>query len=369
MKTTTRLALASICLASPVGAFANCLGAYSSYSSGGIFAEQALSNHPECFGGGATTSQALVSATAARQSSAISDALARRWTAPGAPSLAATGGARGMAAGDGAQPFNLWGNSSDEDTEQRYGNLSGNTTKNDFDIQNHILGADYGLASPALVFGLSVAIDKGDISGINTAPGEEENELTSHGYMVAPYLGWQINDELSLDASLGIGQGELHASDSSNQDVDRWYTGVNLNYQRWLGSWQLAARAGYLHAEEDYDDLKLHGDTEEQLGLTELQDSDATNELDRLQVSGQVGYWWNGWMPYAGLKYRDDVHRSTTQNFAPSDPIGKEAWVWALGVDFYSLAYGITGGVAYEQEEGRSHQNLNSWVANLSLRF
>ena len=368
MNTTTKLVMAGICLASPISAFANCLSAYSGYSSGGIFAEQAISNHPECFGGGTTTSQVLLNATAAQQFSAISNALARRWTAPGAPRVAANAGVRGMAAGDVAQPFNLWGNVSRDDVDQRYENNSGSDTKNDFDIQNYLLGGDYGLSS-ALVVGLSVAIDRGDLSGITTALGAERNDLSSRGYMVAPYLGWQLSDEFSLDASIGLGQGRLDASNSSTQDVDRWYTGVNLNYQRWLDNWQFTGRLGYLHAEEHYDDVHLRGETEDVLGQSKLQDSDSKNKLDRIQIGGQVGYWLNGWLPYVGLKYMDDMHRSTTLDFSPNDPIGKEAWVWTVGVNYFSLAHGITGGVAYEQEEGRSHQNMNTWVANLNLRF
>ena len=47
-----------------------------------------------------------------------------------------------MAAGDVAQPFNLWGNVTDDDIDQRYENNSGSDTKNDFDIQNYVLGGD-----------------------------------------------------------------------------------------------------------------------------------------------------------------------------------------------------------------------------------
>lgn len=368
MNIIARLALAAICLATPLGAWANCSGAYSSYLSGGIFAQQALSNHPECFGGGATTSLAMTSATAAQQAAAISDALALRRTTVGAPSLAVNLQQRGLAAGEVTSPWNLWGSAALEDTQQNYGNLSGNRTKNDFDIQNYIVAADYGLA-PDLLVGLSVALDDGEFSGLNTAPGEERNDLTSRGYMIAPYLGWQLSDELALDASLGFGQGELHASGSSSQQVNRWYAGANLNYQRWLDNWQLSGRASYLHAEESYADLRLHGETRADLGLSKLQDSAARNKLDRIQLGGQIGYWLNGWMPYAGLRYVDDLHRSTSQDFAPSDPIGREAWVWTLGVNFFSLANGISAGLAYEQEEGRSNQKMNTWMANISIKL
>lgn len=370
MKTTTQLALAGICLAAPVGAWANCSGAFSSYLSGGVFAQSALSSHPECFGGGATTSQVMIGATAGRQLAAVADALALRRAAPGAPmpTLAGHGQMRGLAAGNGAAAWNLWGNVVDDDSVQRYGNLDGAITKNHFEIEHYTLAADYGL-SPTLVAGVSAALDRGDITGIDLDLGEEDNELTSKGYMLAPYLGWQLSNELALDASLGLGRGHIDAGDSSTQDVDRWFAGVNLNYERWLDNWQLAGRASYLHAEEAYADIHLRAESQAELGLTTLENSAATNQLDRIELGGRLGYWLDGWMPYADLKYRDDVHRSTTQDFAPSNPIGQEAWVWTLGVNLFSLTNGITGGLAYEQEEGRSHQDTSSWTANLSIRL
>jgi hypothetical protein len=368
MKTTQNLLLAGICLAVPLSALANCSSAYSSYLSGGVFARTALSSQPECFGGGATTSLVLVGATAGQQLSAIADALSWRRAAPGVPTLAGHDEIKGLAAGDAASAWNLWGNLSDVDSDQRFSNLAGTTSKNHFDIQNYIVAADFAW-SPTLVTGVSAAIDKGDISGINLAPGEEKNELTSEGYMIAPYASWQLSEQLAVDASVGLGRGRVEAIDSSTQDVDRWFAGTNLNYERWLENWQLAGRASYLHAEEAYDDIHLRSETEAELGLNRLENSAATNKLDRLELGGRVGYWLNGWMPYAGLKYVDDVNRSTTQDFAPSNPIGREAWVWSLGVNLFSLSNGITGGLAYEQEEGRSNQTSSSVMANLSIRL
>jgi hypothetical protein len=48
----------------------------------------------------------------------------------------------------------------------------------------------------------------------------------------------------------------------------------------------------------------------------------------------------NGAQPYAGLSYLGD-RRSSSQ--AGVDPVGKSAWQWALGVNFFSLSSGING--------------------------
>jgi hypothetical protein len=74
-------------------------------------------------------------------------------------------------------------------------------------------------------------------------------------------------------------------------------------------------------------------------------------------------------MPYASLGYVNDVERKTTQFGAPSNPIGRDGWLWALGVNFISLSSGLTGGIAYKQEDGRSNQKVNSLMANIGIRF
>jgi len=74
-------------------------------------------------------------------------------------------------------------------------------------------------------------------------------------------------------------------------------------------------------------------------------------------------------MPYASIGYVSDLDRKTTQFGAPNDPIGKNAWVWAVGANFFSLSSGVSGGIAYRQEESRSNQKNNSLTANVNFRF
>ncbi|CAK0776530.1 hypothetical protein CCP3SC15_5520003 [Gammaproteobacteria bacterium] len=74
-------------------------------------------------------------------------------------------------------------------------------------------------------------------------------------------------------------------------------------------------------------------------------------------------------MPYVGLSYSSDLSRSTNQVGASADLVGKNAWIWTVGLNFFSLRNGLTGGIAYSQEEGRTNQKNNILVANIGLRF
>jgi hypothetical protein len=208
-----------------------------------------------------------------------------------------------------------------------------------------------------MAVGVSAAFDSGDGTGSN---GTTANSITSKGYTFAPYFGMQLSPALALDASLGFGKGELNTTNVKNE-ADRWFAAANLAYNQWMDKVQLTGKLGYLHGEENYGNSTVAGAV--QNGTA------AKNKLDQLRLGVQAGYWMNGFMPYAGLTYTSDVGRSTTQAGAASDPIGKDAWVWTLGANFFSLKSGVTGGIAYNQEEGRSNQKNNSLMVNITIRF
>lgn len=177
--------------------------------------------------------------------------------------------------------------------------------------------------------------------------------------MVAPYIGMSLNKELALDASAGWGQGKLSQSGGISADADRWFAGANLNYSRWMGNTQISGKLGWMHGEEDYDNARVNG--------AALVNTGAKNKIDQWRIGGQASWWINGVMPYVGLSYLTE-RRSTTLAGA-TDPIGKDAWLFSAGANLLSLSSGITGGVAYEQEFGRSNQDNYRLIANIGLRF
>ena len=338
------------------------LSSYESFVSSGqsTFASEILSNHPECFAGGATNSLNQINGTSFQHVTAISQAIALRFASDG-PGPRAAAGLRGMAAGSPAKKWNGWGNLGQNDTRQSYTTVNGNNSRTESDIFNGVLGADYSL-SPAMVLGVSLAFDSGDIKGTNSAS-VDVNRIGSRGRALAPYFGMQITKELVFDASVGIGRGTLSSNTGTETETDRWFAAANLGYERWMGNLQFAGKASLLRGVEKYDDSK---DLED--GTTFLR-TGAKNTLDQLRLNAQASYWMNGFMPYAALGYTEDLDRKTTQFGATVDPIGKGAWVWAIGANFIDVAHGITGGIAYRQEESRSNQRNKSITANVGIRF
>lgn len=321
-------------------------------------AAQLISNHPECFSGSPATSRTSIVSTSFAQAAAISNALAMREPIEG-PAPSADAGTRGMAAGAVAGKWNVWGNLTNNDTRQSTTTLTGFKSKNSADVLNFIAGVDYNL-SPTMVLGVSAAFDDGDGKGRNSNS-LDRNTFDSKGYQIAPYFGWQLSKDLYFDASFGLGRGEIDTNTNTESEADRWFGAANLSYNRWYGNFQLTGKASWLHGVEDYGNSEVAGVT--------FVGTDAKNTLGQIRLGAQAGYWMNGVMPYASLAYTNDVHRKTTQFGSPNNPIGRDAWVWGLGVNFYSVKNKLTGGIAYNQETSRSNQNNYSLMANINFRF
>lgn len=366
-KTILRAGLAAGLTAAAGGAWAtpcdSVLSSYEFYVSTGDSSNAAwvVSNHPECFGGSSATSGASINSTSFAQALAISNALAQRQPAAG-PLVTGSTGLKGMAAGNGLGKWNVWGNMNNNDTRQSYTAANGFKSKNNTEILTGVIGVDYGL-TPTVALGVSGAFDDGSGTGRNFGPGGSLNTTDSNGYVVAPYVGWQINRDLSLDASAGLGHGRIDTSSNTESSASRWFAAANLNYNRWFDNIQLSGRLSYLHGVEDYDDIKNSATGAKFIG------SDAKNTLDQIKLGAQVGYWANGILPFASLAYANDVRRRTTQFGSPNNPIGRDGWLWGLGVNFYSLKDRVTGGVVYNQETGRGNQTFRSLTANISLSF
>jgi hypothetical protein len=345
-------ALASDCY-SVFSSYQSCVtfGSCSPYSSPADF----KAAYPQCFPGGSAASQVQVSSTSFQQVGAVSSSVSSRLLAAGGPTQVAGTPVQGMAAG-GKNAWNLWGSLAESDTRQSY-TLGGLAKKYDVDVTNTVIGIDYAIA-PGMVLGVSGAFDRGAGSAQpNAAAARQASTIT--GYAIAPYVGYQLSKDLALDASIGFGAANVSSAGNMESEGDRLFYAANLNYSRWVKDIQFSGKLGYLHGEEDFGLAKLNGAAQANTA--------SKSKMDRWMLGVQAGYWLgNGVQPYAGLSYVAD-RLSSSQGGA--SPIGKSAWQWALGLNFFSLASGVTGGVAYTQEDGRSNQKNSALTGNIGIRF
>ncbi len=338
-------------------------------------AELVKAAHPECFGGSSLNTAAAAQAiqsTTIEQMLVISSSVSARFAPVGAPPgrTADSGERKGIAAGNPAGKWNVWGSVAesefkfDRGTYDLGGVVAGART-NRFDnrIQNVVIGADYQWA-PDFALGLSGAFDngRGSAASYTLAAPDAAKPVSTNGYSIAPYFGWQINKSWALDAAIGWGNGESTASGNIKTDSRRFFYGTNLTYSNWYGNWQVSGKGGYLFGQEKADDSVVGGVTKAGTKIT--------NEVGQFRIGGQAAYWMNGVMPYFGLAYAAD-NRSSTASAAQQDAtaMGKNAWVWSLGANFISIKNAMTGGIGYEQETGRSRSKNNKLMANINVRF
>lgn len=268
----------------------------------------------------------LISSTSLTQMMAISNAISFRpgGLLLGPPGARADSGQRmGMAAGGAAPMSNVWGSVSGDTFKYT---PAGGEVK--LDTTNTIFGTDYAII-PTVTVGVSIAFDR------STGP------YTTVGHTIAPYIGWQINKDWSLDAMAGWGK-----SDANGIKPDRLFYGGNLSYTTWGGNWQVSAKGSYLYGEEKKDWLK--------------------SQIDQWRLGLRLGYWMDGILPYFAMSFSSDNPKASGVSVGD---LGKTAVVSSLGVDFISIKNNLTGGIVLSTETGRSNGKRDSAMANINYRF
>lgn len=359
MNQKSRLAvMASLAAVSNFASATNCSVVQSSFSSCTTAScrSSLMSTYPQCFAvSGTSSTSAQIAATSVQQITTISSAVSGRMLAMGfggpKQKTASLGETTGLAAAGNVKPYNAWGNLGQADTSYSGDSNSGNGDKFTSSVTNTVLGLDYGLSSSTIV-GLSVAFDRGSGSqGVNSVG------MSTSGTMYAPYVGWQVSKTLALDASIGFGDGKF-TTGANKADTTRSFIAANLSYSDWKDNLQLVGKAGYLIAEESYSNL------------TNVLNSASSSSLNQFRIGGEVGYWMNGAMPFVGLAYSTDERSgSNAAGLRDTSTLGKDAYTMSLGVNFFSLSSGITGGLLYTQEFGRANGKNDALSANISIRF
>jgi hypothetical protein len=284
-------------------------------------------------------------ATSVQQAAVISNVLSnvfsgRAPTAPRAPARVSLGNEKGMAAGDSPAKLNAWVNASDT----TIGN-SASASMFDGTVTNALGGVDYRV-NDKFVAGVSVGYDRVDLDFKFLA----NSGMLSEGWLVAPYASYQISDIISVDGAYGYAKGDVDTRASgatSSQSYDRNFLALNMNANYWMNDWQLTGKANYIFAEEKMD---------------------TTNKMEQLRLGGQIGYWREGIMPYAGIAYVRDLKVSSSAPGGIPSAADKDAWVGSVGVNFFSKG-AFSAGISYTEEFDRDDSKNYTFMANVGYRF
>ncbi|MGH8121096.1 MAG: autotransporter outer membrane beta-barrel domain-containing protein [Gammaproteobacteria bacterium] len=206
----------------------------------------------------------------------------------------------GIAAGDGSA-FNwaAWGSYS-----RTHGESGEIYQSFDSTLDSFLVGVDRSY-SEDLIYGIAFGYDDNDV---DTLFNVGEQDITS--FTIAPYLGYVINPNFTVDVSAGysnidIDQFRLDTTNltsiiSGDTDSDRFFVSGNLNGYTRYNDFVFSGRVGIIYANDDKDAIVETG------GPDAFTTDGRTVELGELQVGGDIAY--SAWKlePYASFFYEYD---------------------------------------------------------------
>ena len=262
----------------------------------------------------------------------------------------------GMSAGDGnSMPVGAWVGYSYTDTENDFSTTAFTSTRHSV-----LFGLDT-MPSDDLLLGVSVGIERVDV---DTRFNSGEQDLSA--ITVAPYLGLLINDWLTLDATVGIGnvnndQFRLQGATRIDSEVDsiRWFANTNLAATYTSDALHLTGLAGLLWVTQRDDDF-----FESNGQFTQ----DSHYNVGRALLGGEIAYSIGAWEPYASGLFEYDF-TSTSQQYAAGvvAPQNDQTDVLVSAGLRYFGNNNISGALEYNTLFGR--QDLDEYSINASIRW
>jgi hypothetical protein len=264
----------------------------------------------------------------------------------------------GMAAGSIPNKIGLWVNGS-----QTW--LDGDQINNDY----------YGTIRSALT-GVDVTINGKYVVGLSAGVGREATkirysniDITGQSGTIAPYFAYVINDVFYVDASAGVSRVLYHEQSTSQKGDNtglRWFSGVNVNAAKALGSWSLSTNLGYLYSAERQEAYTTN--TNYVVGA-------AKSRTGQIRSTTKLGYTqltsW-GWVyPYGSVRLEYDANKTGA---TPVDTVGTMSANSLFGTTFgagTSVGMGTASTLTLEgtSTEFRSHSSVYGLTGTFRYTF
>ena len=269
-----------------------------------------------------------------------------------------TGEVTGMAAGSIPNKVGLWVNGG-----QTW--LDGDQVNNDY----------YGTIRSALT-GVDVSINGKYVVGLSAGVGREATkirysniDITGQSGTVAPYFAYIINDIFYVDTSAGISRVLYHEQSTSQKGDNtglRWFSGVNVNAAKTLGSWSLSTNLGYLYSAERQESYTTN--TNYVVGA-------AKSRTGQIRSTTKLGYTqltsWGYLYPYGSVRLEYDANKTGA---TPIDTAGTMAANSLFGTTFgagTSIGMGTASTLTLEgtSTEFRSHSSVVGLTGTFRYTF
>ncbi len=268
------------------------------------------------------------------------------------------GHSSGLNAGDSMTGYGVWGSYSYSDFENDFV-----STAFDGYRHNFLAGVDI---SPweNTVAGIALGYEGSDIdTGFNR--GNQETD----GFTVAPYFGYLLTDNLSIDASIGYSSIDSDqfrtdpgtgATVTSSPDSDRYFGAVNLNGFTTYENWLFSGRFGFLHARNVTDAFTESDGTQIQ---------EFRSKLGQFNVGGEAAYGMGQFEPFTRLTYEHDFSLTEiTAATGPQPSNDNDNFLFGAGVRYFG-ANGLSGNLEYNKRFGRDDFDEDIFMATLRMDF
>jgi len=280
---------------------------------------------------------------------------------------------RGKAAGEMVSGWGVWASGG-------YTHFLGdpvfgtNVTRFDGDLYNGLLGADMTIGE-RVILGAALGYEHTD-----TDTDFNGGEVKTHGFTLAPYVLFIVNDYLSIDVAGGYSwldnkQSRINPASTpgapvflgASFDSDRWFASANLNGTYTVGKWLFGAQLGVLKTEENQDGYN-EGTRPKARTVT-----DRRLSLSQGHVSIDAAYGLGSWEPYARAGYYTDFSRDDGQGVGglPGHDVrtqfDDDAWRFAGGIRYFGSS--VSGGLEVETEQGRKRSTSTSVLMSIRADF
>ena len=277
-------------------------------------------------------------------------------TAAAGVTRTALGGQTGQAAAAGAPRWNVWAAYSYVDVGYKFQPLQSGGHS------DLVLGGIDYMISNNLIAGVAVTDERTRID--TTYNG---GKISGNGNTVAPYLGWRINREWTLDASMGFGDTKLSTTDNSipggitgSNKVSRTMGTLGLAYNQAMGRWLLTGKGSLLTVENRFSAFTLSNNT--------FVDG-STVRTTQARLGGQAAYNAGNIVPFVGLTYIYDLeHANQAAIGGQSAANDRDGWQVRVGLNIRS-AGALYGGIVLSSEVGRSQVKNDQLLVNVGVRF
>jgi outer membrane autotransporter protein len=277
-------------------------------------------------------------------------------TAAAGISRYALGGQTGQAAAAGAPRWNLWAAYSYVDVGYSFQPLQSGGHA------NLVLGGIDYMISNNLIAGVAVTDER---TRIDTP--FNGGKISGNGNTVAPYLGWRINRDWTLDASLGFGDTRLSTTDNSvaggitgSNKVSRTMGTLGLAYNQAMGRWLLTGKGSLLAVENRFSSFTLSNNTFV---------NGSTVRTTQARLGGQAAYNAGNIVPFFGLTYIYDLERTEQAAIGGQSAANdRDGWQIRAGLNIRS-AGALYGGIVLSSEVGRSQVKNDQLLVNVGVRF